>query len=130
MKSSPLTRASAVLAAAMFVIIGSIAGSPVYASPAAPQSLQSSAAANAESGNQAVWAPYDRSAIKSSSSCESRRSWLIANVDWIKTGNSRCQKFTQSTCGSSSSYWYVMVLSPDGARIADPREVAPVVAAC
>ena len=128
MKHSLMARTGAMLAAASFVLLGSLSAGAANASTVSHSAVSAVAASAStpagEIGIQSVWLPYDYSAIKSAGACEARRNYLIMVVDWISTSNSRCQRFTQISCGSTSYYWYVMVLQPDGGRIAG-REALP-----
>ena len=57
-----------------------------------------------------------------------RSTWLINNVNWITTANSRCQKFSIPACPTARTIWKVMVLTGSGTRSV-VREEAPLEAA-
>jgi hypothetical protein len=61
-------------------------------------------------GIQSVWVPYDNAKITSADGCERRRTYLVNNVNWITTSNSRCQSFPDG----SRTIWKVKVLSDSG----------------
>jgi hypothetical protein len=125
LKNKFLTRTAAVFVAASFILLGSVAATPAIAAPAGSQSSVTSQAPTDVAGTLATWTYYDGSKITSAPKCASRLSYLRANVDWIKTSNSRCQEFKSQVCGGSTSYWMVMVLAGTGARVITLPESAP-----
>ncbi|MCU1529774.1 MAG: hypothetical protein JWP75_3537 [Frondihabitans sp.] len=76
-----------------------------------------------------VWRPYDNANITSSANCQARRSWLIRNLNWITTINSRCQKFSIPQCPKPRTTWKVMVFV-NFHPLALPTEVALAAARC
>lgn len=124
--SFSLKKQWAAVSLAFIVALTPLAASgAAYAAPAVPQVASS---AQASITINAVWAPYDNSAITSAGNCEARRTWLINNVNWITTANSRCQKFSIPACPTARTIWKVMVLTGSGTRSV-VREEAPLEAA-
>lgn len=95
----------AIITALFFGSMGAANASP--ASPVVAHSV-TTVAEESVTPMAGVWVAYDYAVITSAGNCDARLKWLRANVSWVNTTNSMCQKFVRNQC-PVSYYWMVMV---------------------